>query len=95
MMLLLLLWLTYSLSYPWNQILTVADAAGIAVGFGVEITVGWAKKEHHLLGYFPTHLFRAPELTPALTHLQVSHTHTAHPPSASRVLHSCRLPALR
>lgn len=67
---------------PLNQILTVADAAGIAVGFGVEITVGWAKKEHHLLGYFPTHLFRAPELTPALTHLQVRHTHTAHAPFA-------------
>ena len=29
------------------------DRAGIEVNFGVEITVGWLKKEHHLLGYFP------------------------------------------
>eukprot|EP00045_Choanoeca_perplexa_P007467 m.68100 g.68100 ORF g.68100 m.68100 type:complete len:410 (+) comp14096_c0_seq2:162-1391(+) len=36
-----------------RELQAVARKAGIDVSFGVEITVGWLKKEHHLLGYFP------------------------------------------
>lgn len=36
-----------------REIQTFAKKKGLSVSFGVEITVGWLKKEHHLLGYFP------------------------------------------
>ena len=35
------------------EIQSYAKGLGVTVGFGVEITVEWAKKEHHLLGYLP------------------------------------------
>ncbi len=51
--------------------LQVAANAGVLVGFGVEITVEWASKEHHLLGYFPTSAWAAPHLTAPMLELQV------------------------
>lgn len=36
-----------------QHLLQLAAQAKVHLGFGVEITVGWDKKEHHLLGYFP------------------------------------------
>lgn len=44
---------------------------GVHVGFGVEITVSWNKKEHHLLGYFPSSSWKNDELSPELQVLQV------------------------
>ena len=40
------------------------------MSFGVEITVEWMKKEHHLLGYFPDSAWDGPALSPAMTSLQ-------------------------
>eukprot|EP00050_Salpingoeca_kvevrii_P021872 m.116934 g.116934 ORF g.116934 m.116934 type:complete len:418 (-) comp9513_c0_seq1:376-1629(-) len=42
---------------------------GVHVAFGVEITVDWNKKEHHLLGYFPDSVWTNP-LSSAMLKLQ-------------------------
>lgn len=42
----------------------------VNLGFGVEITVDWAKKEHHLLGYFPDSAWKGKTLSPAMVALQ-------------------------
>lgn len=47
-----------------------ARRVGVAVGFGVEITVDFSKKEHHLLGYFPDSVWAGAELLPAMVALQ-------------------------
>jgi predicted metal-dependent phosphoesterase TrpH len=39
---------------------------GLSVGFGVEITVEWIAKEHHLLGYFPDSIWKKEALSPAM-----------------------------
>jgi len=53
-----------------RQIQAAARKAGVDVSFGVEITVDWDKKEHHLLGYFPDVEWQRSELSPAMTTLQ-------------------------
>lgn len=53
-----------------------AKSVGVTVGFGVEITVLWLKKEHHLLGYFPDSVWNIAKssgaLSPPMTVLQLA-----------------------
>eukprot|EP00053_Salpingoeca_punica_P018168 m.177123 g.177123 ORF g.177123 m.177123 type:complete len:424 (-) comp17374_c1_seq1:355-1626(-) len=49
-----------------------ARQAGVRVGFGVEITVSWEEKEHHLLGYFPDAVWADTSLSPAMVKLQAA-----------------------
>jgi len=44
-----------------------AKSVGVQVGFGVEITVLWLKKEHHLLGYFPDSIWNNAKASNALS----------------------------
>ncbi|EGD79625.1 hypothetical protein PTSG_10473 [Salpingoeca rosetta] len=53
-----------------REIQKAAKKAGVGVGFGVEITVEWEKKEHHLLGYFPDSAWSARQLSPEMVTLQ-------------------------
>eukprot|EP01147_Barroeca_monosierra_P007283 gene7283-7668_t len=55
-----------------RDIQAAARKAGVEVGFGVEITVDWEKKEHHLLGYFPDYVWSGSKLTPAMLRLQTA-----------------------
>ena len=53
-----------------HEIQAAARAGGVKVGFGVEITVSWVKKEHHLLGYFPDSSWESSQLSAPMLHLQ-------------------------
>ena len=55
-----------------REIQKQANDIDIVLGFGVEITVLWNKKEHHLLGYFPNHLWNGNDLSPAMKELQAA-----------------------
>ena len=59
-----------------TEIQALAKGMGVQVGFGVEITVEWLKKEHHLLGYFPDSLWEqsraAGTMLPDLNTLKVA-----------------------
>eukprot|EP00730_Choanoeca_flexa_P001379 TRINITY_DN10609_c0_g1_i4.p1 TRINITY_DN10609_c0_g1~~TRINITY_DN10609_c0_g1_i4.p1 ORF type:complete len:410 (+),score=65.74 TRINITY_DN10609_c0_g1_i4:165-1394(+) len=53
-----------------HELQRVGRQAGVDVSFGVEITVLWAKKEHHLLGYFPDTAWAGTQLSPPMVQLQ-------------------------
>jgi predicted metal-dependent phosphoesterase TrpH len=53
-----------------GRIQALATDVGISVGFGVEVTVLWDRKEHHLLGYFPDHVWQGQALSAPMTVLQ-------------------------
>eukprot|EP00808_Paulinella_micropora_P020456 g32614.t1 len=53
-----------------QALLRQAEQLGMKAHLGVEITVDWAGKEHHLLGYFPDHVWLATQLSPDMTRLQ-------------------------
>jgi hypothetical protein len=46
-----------------------ARSVGVKLGLGVEITVDYDGKEHHLLGYFPDRAW-ANDMTPAMLELK-------------------------
>jgi len=53
-----------------RELQKAASSYGISLGFGVEITVGWLNKEHHLLGYFPDKAWEGQKMAPPMKSLQ-------------------------
>lgn len=70
------LWITdHDMIRDLSRVGTLKDKAralGLQVGFGVEITVLWLKKEHHLLGYFPDSAWDGPTLSKPMKELQTA-----------------------